>query len=290
MDGTVISDAVNVASRIEGLTKVYGSAMLITEYTYAKLADPSQYHIRMIDTVKVKGKSEKITIYEVFDADKAESILLKNQTRSDFKAGFMLYHDEQFNEARSFFEKVLQANSNDKVALLYLEHCLKILSMTIPEKPEILIVDDIPFNLKLLSDVLTSNNYKVMVATNGKTALKMAILKRPHLILLDVIMPEMDGFEICQQLKANPKTQYIPIIFISTILETVNKVKGFELGAVDHITKPFQLKELLVRVKTHLHLNHLQRRASWSIKKMGEIEFSGDFEQDFSLKFFEEKL
>ncbi|MCK5523290.1 MAG: cache domain-containing protein [Thiomargarita sp.] len=290
MDGTVISDAVNVASRIEGLTKVYGSAMLITEYTYAKLADPSQYHIRMIDTVKVKGKSEKITIYEVFDADKAECILLKNQTRSDFKAGFMLYHDEQFNEARSFFEKVLQANSNDKVALLYLEHCLKILSMTIPKKPEILIVDDIPFNLKLLSDVLTSNNYKVMVATNGKTALKIAALKRPHLILLDVIMPEMDGFEICQQLKANPKTRNIPIIFISTILETVNKVKGFELGAVDHITKPFQLKELLVRVKTHLHLNHLQRRASWNIKKMGGIEFSGDFEQDFSLKFFEEKL
>jgi len=290
MDGTVISDAVNVASRIEGLTKVYGSAMLITEYTYAKLADPSQYHIRVIDTVKVKGKSEKITVYEVFDADKPKSIVLKNKTQSDFNTGFMLYHDEQFNEARSFFENVLQANSNDKAALLYLEHCLKILSMTMPENPEILIVDDIPFNLKLLSDVLTSNNYKVMVATNGKTALKIATLKRPHLILLDVIMPEMDGFEICQQLKANPKTRNIPIIFISTILETVNKVKGFELGAVDHITKPFQLKELLVRVKTHLHLNHLQRRASWTIKRMGEIEFSGDFEQDFSLKFFEEKL
>jgi len=230
----------------------------------------------VIDTVKVKGKSEKITVYEVFDMDKPKSIVLKNKTQSDFKKGFMLFHDEQFNEARTFFENVLQVNPNDKAALLYLEHCLKILSMTIPEKPEILIVDDMPFNLKLLSDVLISNNYKVVVARDGKTALKMANLKRPHLILLDVIMPGMDGFEICQQLKANPKTQDIPIIFISTILETVNKVKGFELGAVDHITKPFQLKELLVRVKTHLYLNRLQRRASWAIKKMGKIEFSDD--------------
>jgi two-component system sensor histidine kinase ChiS len=276
MDGTVISDAVNVASRIEGLTKIYGGALLITEYTYAKLSDPSQHHIRVIDTVKVKGKSEKITVYEVFDMDQPKSIVLKNQTQSDFKKGFMLFHDEQFNDARSFFENVLQVNPNDKAALLYLEHCLKILSMTIPENPEILIVDDMPFNLKLLSDVLISNNYKVVVARDGKTALKMATFKRPHLILLDVIMPGMDGFEICQQLKANPKTQDIPIIFISTILETVNKVKGFELGAVDHITKPFQLKELLVRVKTHLYLNRLQRRASWAIKKIGKIEFSGD--------------
>ncbi|MDM8563505.1 response regulator, partial [Candidatus Marithioploca araucensis] len=210
MDGTVISDAVNVASRIEGLTKIYGGALLITEYTYAKLSDPSQHHIRVIDTVKVKGKSEKITVYEVFDMDQPKSIVLKNKTQSDFKKGFMLFHDEQFNEARTFFENVLQVNPNDKAALLYLEHCLKILSMTIPEKPEILIVDDMPFNLKLLSDVLISNNYKVVVARDGKTALKMANLKRPHLILLDVIMPGMDGFEICQQLKANPKTQDIP--------------------------------------------------------------------------------
>ncbi len=280
MDGTVISDAVNVASRVEGLTKIYGSALLITEYTYAKLAGSSQHNIRMIDTVKVKGKSEKITVYEVFDTDKPENIALKNQTRSDFKTGFMLFHDEQFSEARSFFEKVLQVNPNDKAALLYLEHCLKILSMTIPENPEILIVDDMPFNLKLLADMLTSNNYKVVVAIDGKTALKIAAFKRPHLILLGVIMPDMDGFEICQQLKANPKTRDIPIIFISTVLESVNKVKGFELGAVDHITKPFQLKELLVRVKTHLYLNHLQRRASWTIKKMGKIQFSSDFEQD----------
>ncbi|RKZ42720.1 MAG: hypothetical protein DRQ41_06645 [Gammaproteobacteria bacterium] len=139
--------------------------------------------------------------------------------------------------------------------------------MTMPEKPEILIVDDAPSNLKMLSDILSTNQFEVIVATNGETALEIAELKMPCLILLDIIMPELDGFEVCQRLKANLKTQTIPIIFLTALSETVNIVKGFELGAVDYITKPFQQEEVLARVKTHLHLSHLQRQASCILKK-----------------------
>jgi class 3 adenylate cyclase/ActR/RegA family two-component response regulator len=259
MDGTVVSDAVNLASRVEQLTKIYGTSLLITEHTYDKLTDPRQYQIRMIDVTKVKGKSEKVTIYEVFDADNFENIALKNKTQSYFEAGFTLCRREKFNRAKPFFEKVLEINPNDKVAQVYLERCHKILSLRMPEYPEILIVDDIPLNLKLLSTFLSRNHFKVTAVTDGNTALKIAELKYPHLILLDVMMPEMDGFEVCEQLKANPKTQNIPVIFLTALSETVNKLKGFELGGVDYITKPFHPKEVLIRVKTHLHLNHLQR-------------------------------
>jgi DNA-binding response OmpR family regulator len=88
----------------------------------------------------------------------------------------------------------------------------------------------------------------------------MAELKYPHLILLDVMMPGIDGFEVCQQLKANPKTQDIPIIFLTALSEMVNKIKGFELGGVDYIIKPFHPKEVLIRVKTHLHLSLMQQQ------------------------------
>ena len=272
MDGTVISDAVNLASRVEQLTKIYGTALLITEHTFVKLADPHKYHIRVIDAVKVKGKSEEVTIYEVFDADAPEIIALKKKTLTNFKGGFVLYHCDEFNDAKPFFEKVLQINPNDKVAQFFLAQCQKTLSMTIPETPEILVVDDTPFNLTQLVYVLEANNLQVRVAKDGKDALKAVEFKHPHLILLDVMMPNMNGFEVCKQLKANPETQDIPIIFITGLIETTDKVKGFELGAVDYITKPFQREEVLMRIKTHLHLSHLQQRASWYIKEMGRMQ------------------
>jgi len=268
MDTTVISDAVNLASRIEDLTKIYGATLLISEPTCHKLADPSQYQVRVIDTTKVKGKAIEVTIYEVFDADPPESITLKNQTLPTFKEGFVLYHCEHFNDARPFFEQVLQVNSNDKTAQIYLERCDKILSMTMPKKSKILLVDDTPINLKLLSNFLKSNDFEVVVAINGKFALEIVNSKRPHLILLDIMMPDMSGFEVCKQLKANPKTHDIPIIFVSGMSETADKVKAFKLGGVDYITKPFQREEVLARVKTHLYLSHLQQQASWYIKNL----------------------
>jgi len=126
MDGTVIADAVNLASRVEGLTKVYGTALLITEHTYQKLEDVSKYKIRVIDRVKVKGKSEAVTVYEVFDGDAADIIVLKEQTLADFEEGCVSYHGQQIERAREFFEKVLSINEQDEAARVYLERCLKV--------------------------------------------------------------------------------------------------------------------------------------------------------------------
>jgi len=125
-------------------------------------------------------------------------------------------------------------------------------------KGNILAVDDTPASLKLLADLLAEEGYQVRAALSGELALNAAINNPPELILLDICMPGMDGFEVCRQLKANPKTQGIPVIFVSAISETVEKVQGFELGAVDFVTKPFQREELVARVRTHLEFNRLR--------------------------------
>ena len=123
MDSTVIADAVNLASRVEELTKIYNIPLLITEHTYRKLAEPKKYHIRVLDAAIVKGKSEEVTVYEVFDADKPECLALKNKTLSIFKQGFVLYHCDELPDAQVFFEEVLQMNENDNVARIYLQRC-----------------------------------------------------------------------------------------------------------------------------------------------------------------------
>lgn len=145
MDGTVISDAVNLASRIEGMTKVYGVSLLIGETTYFQLQDPARYAIRIIDQVQAKGKSEPVTVFEVFDGDPPEIIDMKQQTLVLFKQGFKLYHQAKFagatslfsdvlqvnpeaqmkqiEEAKEFFQEILHVNSNDKVAQIYVQRC-----------------------------------------------------------------------------------------------------------------------------------------------------------------------
>jgi len=259
MDGTVISDAVNVASRIEELTKIYGTSLLITEQTYQQLSDHSHYKIRVIDRVTVKGKTEPITVYEVFDAQSAAMIELKLTTLADFEQGFNYFHQEQFEQAQHLFEKVRQINPDDNAAQVYSEHCRKVLGFLMPEKPIILMVDDMLDNLKILSEFLTTH-FELLMAEDGQTALEMAELNHPHLILLDVMMPGINGFKVCERLKANPKTQDIPVIFMTALSDTVNQVKGFKLGAVDYITKPLQRQEVLSRIKTHLNISHLQKQ------------------------------
>ena len=121
-------------------------------------------------------------------------------------------------------------------------------------KGEILVVDDTPANLEMVCQILEDAAYEVATAIDGARALKMANNYPPDLILLDVQMPRMDGFETCYKLKVNPKTAAIPVIFMTALTDSDSKVKGFDLGAVDYITKPFQEKELLARVRTHLQL------------------------------------
>jgi len=259
MDGTVISDAVNLASRVEGLTKTYSAALLITEYTFLQLVDPLAYHIRVVDTTTVKGKSKEVTIYEVFDADPPESVILKEKTRDDFEAGFILYYFEEFYDAQPYFEKVLQVNGNDKLAQIYLDNCQMILDIIMQEPPKILIVDDIPDDTYGLEKLLTVHGCRVLVTKDAKTVLQLIEKEGPHLILLDVMMPDIDGFQLCQQIKEKPNLQEIPIIFMTALSETMDKIKGFDSGAVDYITKPIEYKEVLARVKTQINIYRLQQ-------------------------------
>ena len=260
MDGTVIADAVNLASRVEGLTKVYGTPLLITEETYLQLRDPLQYHIRVIDAVKVKGKSEVVTIYEIYDADPVHIAELKDQTRDEFEEAFVLYHWGEFEAALPMFQNVLEGNRYDDAAQIYLERCQRALNVSFPTKVKILVVDDFPENIKVLLELFTLHHFEVLIAKNGFTALEIVEAQKPHLVLLDVMMPEMDGFETCKLLKENPQTNDIPVIFMTALTETMDKIKGFQIGAVDYITKPFAMEEVLMRVKTHIKIHHLQEQ------------------------------
>lgn len=125
---------------------------------------------------------------------------------------------------------------------------------------DILIVDDKPENLLLLKQILTGRGYAVRTVASGAEALEAAGLQVPDLILLDILMPIMDGYEVCRRLKANDRTRDIPVLFLSALDETEDKIKAFSAGGVDYITKPFQIEEVMARIETHLALRSLHRQ------------------------------
>lgn len=133
----------------------------------------------------------------------------------------------------------------------------------------ILLVDDQPANLELLLETLQGLGCKLLVAKNGEKALAIAEKARPDMILLDIMMPGMDGFEVCRRLKGSPATEDIPIIFLSALDDTSNKVRGLQLGAVDYVTKPFQPEEVIARVTTQLTVHRLGREVQ---KQRDELE------------------
>ncbi|WP_136523769.1 hybrid sensor histidine kinase/response regulator [Geomonas ferrireducens] len=122
----------------------------------------------------------------------------------------------------------------------------------------ILIVDDTPANLQLLESILKEKGYEVRGAINGSMALKAARLQPPDLVMLDINMPEMNGFEVCRALKGDPALASIPVIFVSAAVETADKLRAFDEGGVDYVTKPFQAQEVLARVETHLELSRVR--------------------------------
>ncbi|HMQ50910.1 MAG TPA: PAS domain S-box protein [Anaerolineae bacterium] len=133
-------------------------------------------------------------------------------------------------------------------------------------KAKILVVDDQPSSLNLLGDLLTEAGYEVQFAFNGSDALGLVVTHRPDLILLDVLMPGLDGYEVCRRLKADPDTRHIPVIFISGLQGTIDKIKAFELGGADFVTKPFQISEVEARVRTHLTLSQLQHKLEQQVE------------------------
>lgn len=132
----------------------------------------------------------------------------------------------------------------------------------------ILVVDDNTTNLQLLSKMLSLYNYQVRAVTNGVRAIESANASPPNLILLDINMPDMDGYEVCQKLKADEKTQQIPIIFLSALNDTEAKVKAFSVGGVDYITKPFHIEEVIARVQTHMALKQANEQLALRIQEL----------------------
>jgi sigma-B regulation protein RsbU (phosphoserine phosphatase) len=128
------------------------------------------------------------------------------------------------------------------------------------EPEEVLIVDDTPANLRLLSQILAEQGYRVRAVSSGARALESARTSPPSLILLDIRMPELNGFDVCERLKAWPATRDVPVIFISALNDVQDKLRAFRTGGVDYITKPFQIDEVLARVETHLALRRLQQQ------------------------------
>lgn len=135
---------------------------------------------------------------------------------------------------------------------------------------DILVVDDHPDNLRVLSAILTESGYQVRRAINGQLALKVAQNAPPALILLDILMPEMDGYAVCSLLKAHSQTAQIPVIFISALDDVFDKVKAFEVGGVDYIIKPFQAAEVLARVKNQLIIRNLYLQLQKQAQKIAE--------------------
>ena len=122
------------------------------------------------------------------------------------------------------------------------------------KKSKILVIDDNNLNLRMIELILQNYNYEVLTAINGIDGIKATQEEKPDLILLDIMMPEIDGFEVCEKLKANPDTKDIPVIFLTSKTDSEGIVKGFELGAADYVTRPFNRPELMARIKTHLSL------------------------------------
>lgn len=141
-----------------------------------------------------------------------------------------------------------------------------------PNPPSILIVDDTPANLQLLAEMLKEQGYRIRAALSGRLALQAIRKEPPDLILLDINMPGMNGFEICQEIKADEALKDIAIIFVSALNETMDKVNAFALGGVDYVTKPFHIEEVVARVQTHLELRRQRRELQDSYARLRDLE------------------
>ena len=157
-----------------------------------------------------------------------------------------------------------------------------------PARGNVLVVDDTPANLTLLTQMLGEHGYRVRPVPSGSLALKAAASDPPDIILLDISMPDMDGFEVCRRMKEDARLRDIPILFISALTETEEKVKAFRRGGVDYITKPFQIEEVEARVETHLRLrqalvevarynNYLEQLVDEKVKEISDSQLATIF-------------
>lgn len=142
--------------------------------------------------------------------------------------------------------------------------------------PTLLVVDDNKINLKVIALTLRSLNYNLVIATDGKSAIEMVKKTNPDLVLLDVMMPDMNGYEVCKILKSDKANENLPVIFLTALDDKENLVKGFDAGGVDYITKPFNKSELISRVKTHLELKYTQDQLKKTSQHLSELNLLKD--------------
>ncbi|MGD1917462.1 MAG: response regulator [Pleurocapsa sp.] len=212
----------------------------------------------MLTYQKLSCPTISISIAKLMENQSGENLEEQNQSNSE-----LLSEGSGASSQNSGLENRSSSNSN----LSYED--------LINSQATILIVDDTPNNLQVLFSYLETAGFKVLLAEDGESALQIAQSQTPDLILLDVLMPEVDGFETCSRLKSQRATKEIPIIFLTALSETVNKVQGFKLGGVDYITKPTEQEEVLARIQTHLNLQRMRRTLALQNK---ELKQTLDFE------------
>lgn len=144
------------------------------------------------------------------------------------------------------------------------------MSMSVRDVPDILVVDDTPANLDLLTTMLAGRPYRIRVASSGKRALAAARASAPDLILLDITMPDMSGYEVCSELRADLRTASIPVIFISALESAIDKVRAFQAGGADYVTKPFQFEEVIARIEHQLRITRLQQEMAEKNAELAE--------------------
>ncbi|MCC0178676.1 response regulator [Waterburya agarophytonicola K14] len=192
--------------------------------------------------------------------------LMRSQSERNPEDNYRSNLESSLKESLGIENPTLQANHSDRNSSI---------DDSSQTSATILIVDDTPNNLQVLFSYLETAGFKVLLAENGTSALQIANSQIPDLILLDVLMPNIDGFETCSRLKAQVSTREIPVIFLTALSETVNKVRGFQVGGVDYITKPTQQEEVLARIQTHLNLQRMRHTLARQNK---ELQQTLDFE------------
>ena len=275
LEGTVISDAVNLASRLEGLTKVYGAGILISKQTLELIEDPDEYNVRFLDNVQVKGKKELVDIFELFDGD-AESVRdLKLETKADFERGQALYKERNWPEALVLFQQVLARNPDDVPAQLYLKRVEIALSLDKPRIEVLLIDDQLIIGEAVRRMLAAQEDINFHFCQDAKEAIEMANKISPTVILQDLVMPDIDGLELLSAFRANSRTRDVPMIVLSGREDAKIKAEAFAKGANDYLIKLPDPVELIARIRYHSkgYISLLQnQRATHSML----FEFSSD--------------
>lgn len=221
----------------------------------------------------IEGPEESVReVYSKIETDPRHQSVEKLFERKVTKRHFGSWHMGYRSTNKDELQRVLEADPKQPASMLSVIKQLVIERAvneggTIAMKPRLLVVDDSPTNRKVLSSLL-KKHYTVELAVNGEEALSTASRIRPELILLDIDMPGLDGYEVCARLSDNPLTEDIPVIFVSALSDTAHKVTGLSLGACDYVTKPLQREEVLARVSTHLEMGRLRRDLRRSMKEL----------------------